>query len=56
MIIEPGEKYKMFVEAKGYYSQTIELDFSQNIDISDVKKTIRLTKKEAKPIDKETRE
>jgi hypothetical protein len=30
MIIEPGEKYKMFVEAKGYYSQTIELDFSSD--------------------------
>jgi len=45
MILKPGEKYKMFVESKGFYSQTLIIDLTQNLSIEDVLKTIRLTRK-----------
>ncbi len=46
MILKPNEEYKMFVEAKGYYSQTLAIDLTKNLSLEDVLKTIRLIKKE----------
>ena len=48
MAVKPGEQYKMFIEAKGYYNQTLEIDLTKKISLEDVLKTVRLTKKEIK--------
>ena len=45
MILKPDEKYKMFIEAKGFYNQTLEIDLTQNLSIEDVLKTIPMTPK-----------
>ncbi len=46
MVLKPSQQYKMFVEAKGYYSQTLAIDLTKNLSLDDVLKTIRLTEKE----------
>ena len=48
MVVKPGEQYKMFIEAKTYYNQTLEIDLTKNLSLEDVLKTVRLTKKSIK--------
>ncbi|MBN2668051.1 MAG: PD40 domain-containing protein [Bacteroidales bacterium] len=45
MILKPGEQYKMFVEAQGYYDENSIIDLTKSISLEDVLKTIRLTPK-----------
>lgn len=45
MILQPGEQYKLFVEVKGYYNYTEQIDLSKSLSLNDVLKTIRMTKK-----------
>lgn len=51
MIVKPGEQYKLFVEAKGYYNYTQQIDLRKSLGIDDVFKTLRMTKKQAIPAD-----
>lgn len=50
MIVKPGEQYKLFVEAKGYYNYTEQIDLSKSLGIDDVFKTLRMTKKQIVPV------
>lgn len=48
MAVKPGEQYKMFIEAKGYYNQTLQIDLTKSLSLEDILKTIRMTKKQLK--------
>lgn len=48
MVVKPGEQYKMFIEAKGYYNQTLQVDLTKSLSIEDVLKTVKMTKKQLK--------
>ena len=48
MVVKPGEQYKMFIEVKGYYNQTLQIDLTKSLSIEDILKTVRMTKKQLK--------
>ncbi len=46
LVLMPGKKYKMFVEADGYYSSTDEIDMRDKLRYEDLFKNINLIKVE----------
>ena len=42
MVLKPDEEYKMFVEVKGFYSQTLQVDLTKKLKIEDILRTIRM--------------
>ena len=42
MVLKPDEEYKMFVEVKGYYNQTLQVDLTKKLKIEDILRTIRM--------------
>ena len=51
MILKPNKKYKMFIESKFYYNQTLTIDLTENLSIEDVLRTVRLTRKKATKVE-----